>query len=395
MSLEAGSFISDLNQSNPPGTDKKKQGDDHLRLIKAVLRATLPNGDRAQYFPRGLAASSDQVLVAADMEKSYVIDATAAGRTVTLPTLAAGNDGWMINVAKSDSSANTVTIAGTINGGTDLVLTRRWEGALVLWTGAAWVGLRHISSVGTNDIESNAITNAKMADDAINTAEIVALAVTSAKLADNSVTTAKINDGQVTNVKTAGPRRTTQYLTSGTAAIYTTPANCKSIVVYIKGAGGGGSRSQGGNTTGAQGGTTTFNGITAIGGLGGSSQGGGVGGSGGSGSAARFNGSGGQRGGNNGGGFDFAGGGAPGHWGQGAGVGGDNSGVSSTAGAANTGAGGGGDDGGGGGGSGELAIVEIQSPAATYTYTITAGGAGSGSGTSAGGSGVIVVEEYY
>lgn len=38
MSLESGGFIKDLVTTNPEGTDPKSQGDDHLRLIKAVLK---------------------------------------------------------------------------------------------------------------------------------------------------------------------------------------------------------------------------------------------------------------------------------------------------------------------------------------------------------------------
>lgn len=38
MSLEAASWIKDLVSSNPEGTDPKSQGDDHLRMIKAVLK---------------------------------------------------------------------------------------------------------------------------------------------------------------------------------------------------------------------------------------------------------------------------------------------------------------------------------------------------------------------
>lgn len=37
MSLESADFIKNLIQSNPPGSDPKSQGDDHLRLIKHVL----------------------------------------------------------------------------------------------------------------------------------------------------------------------------------------------------------------------------------------------------------------------------------------------------------------------------------------------------------------------
>src|SRR5262249_15191663 len=44
MGLEAFTFITSLNSSNPVGaTDKKQQGDDHLRGIKTVLLASFPN----------------------------------------------------------------------------------------------------------------------------------------------------------------------------------------------------------------------------------------------------------------------------------------------------------------------------------------------------------------
>ena len=47
MSLESASFISGLVSANPPGTDAISQGDDHIRLIKTVLKASLPNADAA------------------------------------------------------------------------------------------------------------------------------------------------------------------------------------------------------------------------------------------------------------------------------------------------------------------------------------------------------------
>tara|TARA_Y100000310_G_scaffold94408_1_gene92037 strand:+ start:718 stop:1563 length:846 start_codon:yes stop_codon:yes gene_type:complete len=47
MGLETGTYVSDLTIANPVGaSDPKSQGDDHLRLIKKVLRNTFPNGDK-------------------------------------------------------------------------------------------------------------------------------------------------------------------------------------------------------------------------------------------------------------------------------------------------------------------------------------------------------------
>lgn len=38
MSLESGTYVADLNGANPSGTDPKSQGDDHIRLVKTVLK---------------------------------------------------------------------------------------------------------------------------------------------------------------------------------------------------------------------------------------------------------------------------------------------------------------------------------------------------------------------
>jgi|SRR6185369_11834829 len=38
MGLETGIWVNDLNPANPPGTDPKSQGDDHLRLEKTTVK---------------------------------------------------------------------------------------------------------------------------------------------------------------------------------------------------------------------------------------------------------------------------------------------------------------------------------------------------------------------
>ena len=45
MGLETGTQIGELVEANPPGTDPKSQGDDHLRLIKTCVKGSL--GDMA------------------------------------------------------------------------------------------------------------------------------------------------------------------------------------------------------------------------------------------------------------------------------------------------------------------------------------------------------------
>ena len=43
MGLESATYVDQLNGSNPDGTDTIAQGDDHLRLIKTVLKTTFPD----------------------------------------------------------------------------------------------------------------------------------------------------------------------------------------------------------------------------------------------------------------------------------------------------------------------------------------------------------------
>jgi microcystin-dependent protein len=43
LAIETASYVSDLNVSNPPGSDPVGQADDHIRLLKSVLKSTFPN----------------------------------------------------------------------------------------------------------------------------------------------------------------------------------------------------------------------------------------------------------------------------------------------------------------------------------------------------------------
>lgn len=206
-----------------------------------------------------------------------------------------------------------------------------------------------------------------------------------------------------TNPATTPKAPTFQNLTSGSGATYTTPTGPVPLYLRVKMCGGGGGGTNNGGTAGGIGGTTTFNSITAIGGSPGSGQVAGLGGTGGTGSVTlRLRGGpggSGSAGSASGGSFTGNGGATPFFGGAGlstASTGG--------AGAANTG--GGGASGAaalsaapnGSAGSGEYVEFFIANPTTTYTYTIGAGGlAGTGGGNAggAGGTGTVLVEEYY
>lgn len=43
MGLESATYIADLVSTNPSGSDGKNAGDDHIRLLKSVLKNSFPN----------------------------------------------------------------------------------------------------------------------------------------------------------------------------------------------------------------------------------------------------------------------------------------------------------------------------------------------------------------
>jgi hypothetical protein len=214
--------------------------------------------------------------------------------------------------------------------------------------------------------------------------------------------------GLATNSVQADGPTTIQKFTTGSGT-YTTPAGVNRIRVRMAGGGGGGGEASG--AQGATGGATTFGTsfLTANGGVGGqgSSMGGYASGgsatitapaigtaiTGGGGRAGRVNAATYQAG-ENGGSNLFGGGGAGGIDGGG------------QAGLDNTGGGGaGGGCGGsvynvaGGGGAGGYVDAIINSPSTTYAYAVGAAGAGGSGGAGAdgkvGGTGVIIIDEYY
>lgn len=144
MALETATFIGDLDGNNPPGTDLKSQGDDHLRLIKNVLKNSLKRVTRAFYVPGSVSKSANYSVLAADDNLTFICDTTSSF-TLTLPTLISTDAGWCIYVQKSTTDANPVFIAppsGTINGFSKVRRSIEYLITKVTWNGSAFVATR-------------------------------------------------------------------------------------------------------------------------------------------------------------------------------------------------------------------------------------------------------------
>lgn len=126
MSLETGTYIADLVITNPPGTDNKSEGDDHLRLLKTVIQNTFPG--MAGRFRRFQSKSAGYAPVIGD--NTSILRCTA-GLTLTLAAVSVYGNGWE-TIVLADGGDVTITPNGTekINGQTTFVVPDGYMGLL-------------------------------------------------------------------------------------------------------------------------------------------------------------------------------------------------------------------------------------------------------------------------
>lgn len=108
MGLEVASFINDFNVAFPDGgADPKSQGDDHIRQMKAVLKATFPG--LAGRFAR--VQTSGGAFVAAVTDNCTIVRMTAASTFTLLAAATAGN-GWTAMLYNNSAGNVTITPSG-------------------------------------------------------------------------------------------------------------------------------------------------------------------------------------------------------------------------------------------------------------------------------------------
>ena len=115
MGLETGSTISSFITSNPTSSDPVNQGDDHLRLIKSVLKAQFP-GAAGSGFATAITATEAEINALHGLTNFYFVSGTR------MPfAQAAAPTGWTQDT--SDNANNrmlrVVNTAGNGVGGSD------------------------------------------------------------------------------------------------------------------------------------------------------------------------------------------------------------------------------------------------------------------------------------
>ena len=126
MALETGTYINDLVTTNPVGaSDPVSDGDGHFRLVKSVLKTTLPNADKA-FDLAGLSTfasiTGNVTLVAGDFYYLEPVSRITAAAVVTLPALSGVVVGKRRAFLVATTGAVSFARAGTdtIEGATSL-----------------------------------------------------------------------------------------------------------------------------------------------------------------------------------------------------------------------------------------------------------------------------------
>jgi len=135
MPIETGSNIVDLDAIWPLGGDFVLEGDDHLRLIKFVLKAQFP-GVGGQGFSKTITATEDEINYLAGLTGNVQdqIDAIIADDAFVAPSgtsmpfyMATPPVGWTQDASNNDAMLRVVDTAGGGAGGTDSPISLDWS----------------------------------------------------------------------------------------------------------------------------------------------------------------------------------------------------------------------------------------------------------------------------
>jgi hypothetical protein len=163
MPLESASWIDDLVETNPVSNDPVSQGDDHLRMLKRVLRDTFPGANHAFHLPHAEFIDVSVALGADDNFSLSRVDTTAGNITVSLPAASSVPDGYLF-VLRKITGANSLVINPTgsdaLNNTTSSITLTSDESWAIVWrsNASSWNLIR------SKDIEDNSITPAMLTD---------------------------------------------------------------------------------------------------------------------------------------------------------------------------------------------------------------------------------------
>ena len=145
MALESGTYLDDLVNTNPTATDNVSQGDDHLRLIKKVLKNSFPSVDAAvNAIHTGTSAPSTAI-------SAGLLWFDTTNNLLKLRNEA--NDAW-ITLPISPVTSNTVDVDGGAIDGTPIgaasASTGKFSSVNIAGDGATVTGIKDEDDMSSN-----------------------------------------------------------------------------------------------------------------------------------------------------------------------------------------------------------------------------------------------------
>ncbi len=147
MALEGATYVNGLVATNPTGSDPISQGDDHLKLIKDVLKKTFPGSDQGvNTIHASATAPSSIVADGSEVGTRGMIWYDTSNNLLKVNTSSSGTAAWTAlpistSVAhKIMGSATIGWVLPTTDGAANQLLKTDGSGNLD-WVGAASVGL--------------------------------------------------------------------------------------------------------------------------------------------------------------------------------------------------------------------------------------------------------------
>lgn len=154
MGLESVTYINDLNSSNPIGGDPRSEGDDHLRNIKAAVKATFP-GLAGRAWRVQTKAAGYTVLITDNMTLIYC----SAALTLAFTAAATLGNGHLILVfAAGGDVVLDPNGAETINGGSTLTVPSGAQ-AIVSCDGSALYATTLVSTTAVQTLTNKTLTS--------------------------------------------------------------------------------------------------------------------------------------------------------------------------------------------------------------------------------------------
>lgn len=155
MGLETGSFIADLDDTWPLSGDLTSRGDDHLRLIKAILKAQFP-GAGGDGFSEVILATEDEINYLSGVTSNIqdqldAIDAVTDALAINLKApvgtrmpfaQVSAPTGWTLDASVNNYMMRVVNAAGGSVGGSDSPIS--WSAAHTHTTGDFTLTTTHI-----------------------------------------------------------------------------------------------------------------------------------------------------------------------------------------------------------------------------------------------------------